>query len=144
MSADTAGPSELNQAYSNSSHSLLANDPFMRLGVLLTDNIVVERSSGSPEDSQFTMARLSDGFEDGVQLASRLTSNDATAIRSFLREFTSQSLVPWMEARVREWNEIYVNSRRGLTGRLFGASRKFFGSGRSTPTQNLVYNSIRG
>jgi hypothetical protein len=134
----------MKQRYGDSLHSLLGNDPFVRLGVLLTDNIVVERVSGSEGSAGATAARLSDGYEDMGQLASHLTSSDTAAIRSFLREFTSQSLVPWMEARVREWNEIFVNSRRGLTGRLFGAGRKFFGSGRSTPTQTMVYNSIRG
>lgn len=136
--------SDLERQFRSSLHSLLASDPFMRLGVLLTDNIEVERDTTAVESAGHTTARLSEGFEDTARLASCMTSNDVAAIRSFLREFTSQSLVPWMEARVREWNEIYVSSRRGITGRLFGAGRKFFGSGRSTPTQNMVYNSIRG
>jgi hypothetical protein len=139
----TIPTSPLAQVYIDSMNSLLHNDPFMRLGVLLTDNIVVKNVSPDA-DKHYAIARLKEGFEDHSSTACRLTSEDIDAIRGFLREYVSQSLVPWMEARVREWNEIYVNSRRGITGRLFGAGRKLFGSGRSTPNQNLVYNSIRG
>jgi len=139
----TMTTSPLAQVYIDSMNSLLHNDPFMRLGVLLTDNIVVKNVS-LEVDRSHAVARLKQGFEDFSDMACRLTSEDVDAIRGFLREYVSQSLVPWMEARVREWNEIFVNSRRGITGRLFGAGRKLFGSGRSTPNQNLVYNSIRG
>ena len=142
-STETIATSPLAQVYVDYMNSLLHNDPFMRLGVLLTDNIVVKNVSSEANQSH-AVARLKEGFEDLSNMACRLTSEDVDAIRGFLREYVSQSLVPWMEARVREWNEIFVNSRRGITGRLFGAGRKLFGSGRSTPNQNLVYNSIRG
>jgi hypothetical protein len=119
QSNETMATSPLAQVYVDSMNSLLHNDPFMRLGVLLTDNIVVKNVS-LEADQSYAVAGLKEGFEDYSNMACRLTSEDVDAVRGFLREYVSQSLVPWMEARVREWNEIFVNSRRGITGRLFG------------------------
>lgn len=82
--------------------------------------------------------------------AAKLTPDDVNALIALVRELVVQSLVPWMEARVREWNEAYQSNRRGLTGRLFGAGRKLFGSSRPTspsPASSNAhqgYNSIKG
>jgi hypothetical protein len=78
---------------------------------------------------------------------SKLTAEDTQRLAALVRELVVQSLVPWMEARVREWNEVYQSNRRGITGRLFGAGRKFFGSRPSTPAQNSAatgYNTVKG
>ncbi|KAG8880663.1 hypothetical protein FRB97_000617 [Tulasnella sp. 331] len=59
-----------------------------------------------------------------------------------MRELVNQSLIPWMERSVLEWNEAYSSSRR-LPSRLFTSTRRLFGSsspsaassaGPSTPT----------
>lgn len=81
--------------------------------------------------------------------AAKLAPDDVHALIALVRELVVQSLVPWMEARVREWNEAYQSNRRGLTGRLFGAGRKLFGSSRPTspsPAANTHqgYNAIKG
>lgn len=76
---------------------------------------------------------------------SRLTAEDTQRLAALVRELVVQSLVPWMEARIREWSEIYHNNRRGITGRLFGAGRKFFGSRPNSPATNAVgYNASAG
>ncbi|EKD03504.1 hypothetical protein A1Q2_02222 [Trichosporon asahii var. asahii CBS 8904] len=87
--------------------------------------------------------------EDGPPktYASLLTSEDIQRLMALVRELVVQSLVPWMEARIREWNEAYQSSRRGLTGRLFGAGRKLFSSRPSSPsttTGPAGYNAIKG
>lgn len=79
--------------------------------------------------------------------ASLLTSDDIQRLMALVRELVVQSLVPWMEARIREWNEAYQSSRRGLTGRLFGAGRKLFSSRPSSPSTTsgpAGYNAIKG
>ncbi|EUC53708.1 trapp complex protein Trs85, partial [Rhizoctonia solani AG-3 Rhs1AP] len=63
-----------------------------------------------------------------------LGDDDLQSISRFVREFATQSLIPWMERNVIEWNEAYVATRR-LPSRLFSTTRRFFGtSGSSTPT----------
>ncbi|EIW66611.1 hypothetical protein TREMEDRAFT_34792 [Tremella mesenterica DSM 1558] len=79
--------------------------------------------------------------------ASRLSAEDTQRLAALVRELVVQSLVPWMEARVREWNEVYQSNRRGIAGRLFGAGRKLFGSRPSTPSANnnqAGYNTVKG
>ncbi|KAK8861544.1 hypothetical protein IAR55_002366 [Kwoniella newhampshirensis] len=77
----------------------------------------------------------------------KLTAEDTQRLAALVRELVVQSLVPWMEARVREWNEIYHSNRRGITGRLFGAGRKFFGSRPNSPAPGTTptgYNTVKG
>lgn len=63
--------------------------------------------------------------------------NDTESISSFLRSFTAQSLVPWMERSVQQWQLTLFDSRRGLTSRLWSGltpsstSRRLWGVGRT-------------
>ncbi|QRW04932.1 ER-Golgi trafficking TRAPP I complex 85 kDa subunit [Ceratobasidium sp. AG-Ba] len=62
-----------------------------------------------------------------------MAEEDLQSTNRFVREFVTQSLIPWMERNVVEWNEAYVATRR-LPSRLFSTTRRFFGtSGSSTP-----------
>ncbi|PWN52637.1 hypothetical protein IE53DRAFT_384894 [Violaceomyces palustris] len=75
-----------------------------------------------------------------------LDDEDVKRLKGFVRELTAQSVVPFMERCVQQWNEQLAASRRGLTGRLFGASRKLFGSSKNTsqgsqvPGYNVQYD----
>ncbi|KAK0534038.1 hypothetical protein OC835_002828 [Tilletia horrida] len=62
-----------------------------------------------------------------------LDDEDVRRLKAFLREFTAQSLVPHVEKCVQVWNEQVAASRRGITGKLFGAGRRMFGAARTTP-----------
>lgn len=44
------------------------------------------------------------------------------------RELVVQSVIPFMERCSATWNDQIASSRRGITGRLFSASRKYFSS----------------
>ncbi|TXT10913.1 hypothetical protein VHUM_01664 [Vanrija humicola] len=93
------------------------------------------------------VAAETDGEERSTKrYAARLSPEDIQRLIALVRELVVQSLVPWMEARVREWNEAYQSSKRGLTGRLFGAGRKLFGSRPQSPAPAGAggYNSIKG
>ncbi|ORX33680.1 ER-golgi trafficking TRAPP I complex 85 kDa subunit-domain-containing protein [Kockovaella imperatae] len=75
----------------------------------------------------------------------RLSPEDLTRLVALVKELVTQSVVPWMEARIREWNELWHANRRGITGRLFGAGRKFFTSRPNSPAPNAQgYNSVKG
>ncbi|BEI82101.1 hypothetical protein CcaverHIS002_0212610 [Cutaneotrichosporon cavernicola] len=88
-----------------------------------------------------------DGGKTRRRYAAKLSVDDVQALIALVRELVVQSLVPWMEARVREWNEAYQTNRRGLTGRLFGAGRKLFSSRPASPTPSNThhgYNAVKG
>ncbi|WVO13310.1 hypothetical protein L204_100923 [Cryptococcus depauperatus] len=77
---------------------------------------------------------------------SKLTVGDTQRLAALVRELAGQSLVPWMETRIREWNEVYHANRRGITGRLFGAGRKLFSSRPNSPasSSSAGYNAQAG
>ncbi|WEW61205.1 hypothetical protein PRK78_006695 [Emydomyces testavorans] len=61
-----------------------------------------------------------------------LFESDVTAIKSFIREFVAQSVIPHMENRVALWNDQVASRRRGLSGRFMSISKRWAGFG-STP-----------
>ncbi|CEH13767.1 Protein with predicted involvement in meiosis (GSG1) [Ceraceosorus bombacis] len=61
--------------------------------------------------------------------ATALNEEDVARLQAFVRELAAQSVVPFLERTAAQWNESLAASRRGITGRLFGAGRKLFGSG---------------
>ncbi|WFD41952.1 hypothetical protein MPSI1_000590 [Malassezia psittaci] len=63
-----------------------------------------------------------------------LSSTDRANIELFLREFVVKSLVPFLEKNLQHLNEQTGTARRGLTGRLLGAGRKWF-SNKPQPEQ---------
>ncbi|RHZ88010.1 hypothetical protein Glove_26g15 [Diversispora epigaea] len=67
-----------------------------------------------------------------------MSEEDITGINSFVRELVVQSIVPFMERNIQNWNEQVASSRRGITGRLFSASRRYFSTG---PKTGLVQQS---
>ncbi|KAG8754517.1 hypothetical protein FRC12_011166 [Ceratobasidium sp. 428] len=77
--------------------------------------------------------QLDDLVEATVHDPIHMAEEDLQSTNRFVREFVTQSLIPWMERNVVEWNEAYVATRR-LPSRLFSTTRRFFGtSGPSTP-----------
>ncbi len=58
--------------------------------------------------------------------------SDATAIRTFIREMVTQSVVPHMERNVSTWNEQVASRRRGISGRITNIITKKWGFGGSS------------
>ncbi|ODQ63667.1 hypothetical protein NADFUDRAFT_84289 [Nadsonia fulvescens var. elongata DSM 6958] len=58
-----------------------------------------------------------------------LHNDDITEIQQLVRSLVTQSIIPFMERCVTVWNDQVASSRRGITGRFFSASRKYFGGG---------------
>lgn len=125
---EDANPSALSQVYASALSSLTLSPMSATSPLMKDDNGELKGSEKSKK-----------------LYGSKLTAEDTQRLTALVRELVVQSLVPWMEARVREWNEIYHNNRRGITGRLFGAGRKFFGSRPNSPATNAVgYNASAG
>ncbi|KAK5084200.1 hypothetical protein LTR24_007498 [Lithohypha guttulata] len=89
--------------------------------------------------------------------APRIFSTDAAAIRTFVRELVSQSIVPYMEQRISLWNEQIASRRRGISGRFMSLSKRWGGVGglglsRTSSASNLSstssssgnYDSLQG
>jgi hypothetical protein len=64
--------------------------------------------------------------------------SDAIAIRSFIREMVTQSIVPYMERCVSLWNEQVISKRTGLSGRFISLSKKWTGLGGGSRTAAQV------
>ncbi|KAL8913797.1 MAG: hypothetical protein Q9171_001400 [Xanthocarpia ochracea] len=69
--------------------------------------------------------------------------SDATAIRSFVREMVTQSILPFMESRVVTWNDQVASKRRGIGGRFMSISKRWtgFGSTRGASTATATGQS---
>lgn len=73
-----------------------------------------------------------------IQYGRCMTSSDVSNVKAMVREFTSQSMIPFMERNIQHWNEQVASARRGIAGRLFGASRRLFGTSARNPTPQSV------
>lgn len=70
-----------------------------------------------------------DHLEDFENNETYIHESDITAIRGFLREMVTQSIVPYMESRVTTWNDQVASRRRGISGRFMSFSKRFAGFG---------------
>ncbi|KAJ9093153.1 hypothetical protein QFC20_007201 [Naganishia adeliensis] len=120
---------EMNAPYHDKYLTALAGltcvDPFTRLTEVLAEDVHVRKVDGH------LVALRGDARLPQYTYAQYLDEKDIQSIRECIRGVIVQSVIPWMEARVREWNEMYAGSRTGITGRILGAGRKFLGSVRS-------------
>ena len=74
-------------------------------------------------------------YADDAGLAENyILEPDAAAIKSFLREMVTQSIVPFMESRVVAWNDQGASRRRGISGRFLSLSKRWTGFGTSKMT----------
>jgi trafficking protein particle complex subunit 8 len=67
-----------------------------------------------------------------------LFESDATAIRTFVREMVTQSIVPHMESRVSFWNDQVASKRRGISGRFMSMSKRWTGFGSSSRSSSGI------
>jgi hypothetical protein len=78
--------------------------------------------------------------------------SDTTAIKTFIREMVTQSVVPSMERCISTWNDQVASRRRGISGRFLNLSKKWtaFGSNSrssssgTTAGSNSNYDSVHG
>ena len=101
-------------------------------------------------DRTFLTAGLeltSEDYADDVELVENyIFESDAAAIKSFLREMVTQSIVPFMESRVVTWNDQVASRRRGISGRFMSLSKRWtgFGTAKSTTPGAAAVSSPSG
>lgn len=98
------------------------------------DSIPLPRSdwmTASEELADIEESETREDFEDPTRY---IFESDATAIRTFVREMVTQSVVPTMERNVSVWNDQVASRRRGISGRFMSLSKRwaFGGTGRSS------------
>ena len=83
----------------------------------------------SNPDLSATELIISDQDIDVEDFQQYLFESDTAAIKTFIREMVTQSIVPFMEARVIAWNDQVASKRRGISGRFMSISKRWTGFG---------------
>nr|POE71935.1 transport protein particle subunit trs85-2 [Quercus suber] len=106
-----------------------------------------EWMSAAEELAEIVRREANDDDED---LTPWIYETDVVALRAFVREMVTQSIVPSMERASATWNDQVASRRRGLSGRFMSLSKRFtaFG-GRNSPVPALSgtgsnYDSLQG
>ncbi|KAH8808775.1 ER-golgi trafficking TRAPP I complex 85 kDa subunit-domain-containing protein [Xylogone sp. PMI_703] len=113
------------------------------------DSVQMPRSDWMAAAEEAAEIEKHDDIEDSSPY---IYESDITAIKTFIREMVTQSVVPSMERCVALWNDQVASKRRGISGRLMTMSKKWpFGSGRSSTGagygasgSNSNYDSFHG
>lgn len=94
-----------------------------------------EWMSAAEELSEIVRRETSEDDEDPTPC---IFESDANAIRAFVREMVTQSIIPSMERASATWNDQVASRRRGISGRFMSLSKRFttFG-GRSATGPSL-------
>ncbi|PHH92392.1 hypothetical protein CDD83_7573 [Cordyceps sp. RAO-2017] len=93
------------------------------------DNIPLPRSDWMSASEELAELRRSESMEELEDPTRYIFESDATALRMFVREMVTQSIVPTMERHISVWNDQVASRRRGITGRIMNLSRKWAGLG---------------
>lgn len=89
-------------------------------------------------------------FEDEDDPTPHIFESDATAIRAFVREMVTQSIIPSMERASATWNDQVASRRRGLSGRFMSLSKRFTTFGNRNSSGPVLggsgsnYDSLQG
>ncbi|KAI0380387.1 hypothetical protein F5Y04DRAFT_257287 [Hypomontagnella monticulosa] len=111
------------------------------------DSIPLPRSEWMPASEELADIRRSEDQEDFEDPTRYIFESDATAIRTFIREMVTQSIIPTMERHVSVWNDQVASRRRGIAGRFVGLTKRWgFGSNSRTsfggPSSGSNYDSL--
>src|SRR4051794_8995398 len=97
---------------------------------------------------------FSDDLIDIARPPSPLFESGVTAVKGFVRELITQSIIPHMENRVALWNEQFASRRRGISGRFMSLSKKWTGFGTGSRNTSIAsglgggasgnYDSLQG
>lgn len=93
------------------------------------DSMLLPNSDWMSAAEELAKMRQSESDEDFDRSTHNIFESDAIAIRTFVRELVTQSIIPSMERHVSVWNDEVASRRRGITGRFMSLSRKLAGFG---------------
>lgn len=96
------------------------------------DNIPLPRSDWMTASEELEDITNSENDAEFEAHSHYIFESDATAIRTFVREMVTQSIVPTMERHMTVWNDQVASRRRGLTGKFMSLSKRWTGFGSSS------------
>ena len=105
------------------------------------DSIPLPRSDWLTAGEELAEIQRSEVEDEFVDAPHYIFDSDATAIRTFVREMVTQSIIPTMERHVAIWNENVASRRRGITGRLVTFGRKWAGFSSSSRSSSASVSS---
>ena len=107
-----------------------------------------EWMAAAEEMTEITRRESSEDDEDPTPY---IFESDANAIRAFVREMVTQSIIPSMERASAQWNDQVASRRRGISGRFMSLSKRFttFGGNRNSAVSSFGatssnYDSLQG
>lgn len=95
------------------------------------DSVQIPTCQWMPAGEEIADIRLRETQEDPDDLSVHIFETDTTAIKTFIREMVTQSVVPSMERCVSTWNDQIASRRRGISGKFMSFSKKWSGFGSS-------------
>lgn len=109
------------------------------------DSIPLPRSdwmAAQEELADIARSEQQEQFEDPTKY---IFESDATAIRTFVREMVTQSIIPTMERNVSVWNDQVASKRKGFSGRFMSLSKRWttFGGGSRASTGPSSTNNFQ-
>ncbi|KAI1340276.1 ER-golgi trafficking TRAPP I complex 85 kDa subunit-domain-containing protein [Xylariaceae sp. FL0016] len=105
------------------------------------DSIPLPRSEWMSAAEELADLRSSENHEGFGDPTRYIFESDATAIRTFVREMVTQSIIPTMERHVSVWNDQVASRRRGLAGRFAGFTKRL---GFGTSSRSSVSGQTSG
>ncbi|CAG8949319.1 hypothetical protein HYFRA_00004945 [Hymenoscyphus fraxineus] len=104
--------------------------------------------SASEELADIQSREVLEDFENSYPC---IYESDMTAIKTFIREMVTQSVIPSMERCVSTWNDQVASRRRGIGGRFMSLSKRWTGFGSSSRNStggssgsNSNYDAVQG
>lgn len=106
--------------------------------------------AAAEEIAEIQVREMEEDPEDSVPC---IYESDTTAIRTFIREMVTQSIVPSMERSVATWNDQVASRRRGISGRItnitkkwsvFGSNSRASSNGIGTSGSGSNYDGLQG
>ncbi|KYK54527.1 cis-Golgi transport protein particle complex subunit [Drechmeria coniospora] len=96
------------------------------------DSMPMPRSDWISATEELEEIRRSESDEEFEDPSHYIFESDVTAIRAFVYEMVTQSIIPTMERHISVWNDQVASRRRGIAGRFMNLSRKWTGLGSSS------------
>lgn len=91
------------------------------------DSIPLPRSEWMSAQEELVDIERSEAQGGPVDLTRYIYESDATAIRTFIREMVTQSIIPTMERNISVWNDQVASKRKGISGRFITLSKRWTG-----------------
>ncbi|KAI9649858.1 hypothetical protein NHQ30_002440 [Ciborinia camelliae] len=117
------------------------------------DSVQLPRCEWVAASEEMAEIQARESQEDPEDSFPCIYESDTTAIKTFIREMVTQSVVPSMERCVATWNDQVASRRRGISGRFMSLSKTlkwsaFGSSSRSTSTTAIGsgsnYDALQG